>query len=101
MDDDPNKSIRVLTEPETRRAVNLSDRTWERLKAAGDTPPKTRLLEGRIGYRVIDIEAWLDKRREEPWKNLGDVAERVVESCADIRDHQRKMQRELDKRRDD
>jgi len=96
---DDLKTIRVLSEPEARQAVGLSDRTWERLKANGDIPPKTRLSEGRIGYRVCDIEAWLDKRREDgAWKKLGDVAQEV---CADIRDHQRKMQRELNRRRDD
>ena len=63
MDDDLN-SIRVLSESETYRAVGLSDRTWERLKAAGDVPPKTRLSEGRIGYRLSDIKKWLDARRE-------------------------------------
>ena len=62
VDDDLN-SIRVLSEPETYRAVGLSDRTWERLKAIGDVPPKTRLSEGRVGYRVCDIKEWLDKRR--------------------------------------
>jgi predicted DNA-binding transcriptional regulator AlpA len=44
--------------------VGLSDRTWDRLEAAGDTPPKTRISQGRIGYRVADIRAWLDRRRE-------------------------------------
>jgi predicted DNA-binding transcriptional regulator AlpA len=62
--DDDLDSIRVLSEPETYRTLSLSDRTWERLKAAGDVPPKTRLSEGRIGYRVSDIKAWLDRRRE-------------------------------------
>ena len=57
-------SIRVLSEPKTIQAVGVSDRTWDRLKAIGDVPPKTRLSEGRIGYRVSDIRAWLDARRE-------------------------------------
>ena len=57
-------SIRVLSEPETIRAVGLSDRTWDRSKAIGDIPPKTRLSEGRIGYRISDIKKWLDARRE-------------------------------------
>jgi predicted DNA-binding transcriptional regulator AlpA len=61
---DDIKSIRVLTEPETYRSLSLSDRTWERLKAAGDVPPKTQLSEGRVGYRLVDIEAWLDARRK-------------------------------------
>jgi predicted DNA-binding transcriptional regulator AlpA len=62
--DDSLDLIRVLSEPETIRAVGLSDRTWDRLKSIGDTPPKTRLSEGRIGYRVSDIKTWLDNRRE-------------------------------------
>jgi predicted DNA-binding transcriptional regulator AlpA len=57
-------SVRVLTEPQTYRVLGISDRTWDRLKAAGDVPPKTRLSEGRIGYRVCDIRAWLDRRRQ-------------------------------------
>jgi predicted DNA-binding transcriptional regulator AlpA len=57
-------SVRVLTRPETMQALGLSDRTWDRLEAAGDLPAKTRLSPNRIGYRVSDIKAWLDKRRE-------------------------------------
>jgi predicted DNA-binding transcriptional regulator AlpA len=55
--------IRVVSRREAIKAANLSERTWERLEAKGDVPPKTQLSEGRIGYRVIDIVAWLDKRR--------------------------------------
>jgi predicted DNA-binding transcriptional regulator AlpA len=62
--DDNLDLIRVLSEPETIRAVGLSDRTWDRLKSIGDAPPKTRLSEGRVGYRLCDIKEWLDKRRE-------------------------------------
>jgi predicted DNA-binding transcriptional regulator AlpA len=57
-------SVRVLTRPQTIETLGVSDKTWERLEAAGDTPPKTRLSTGRVGYRVSDIKAWLDKRRE-------------------------------------
>jgi predicted DNA-binding transcriptional regulator AlpA len=56
--------VRVLNRAETIRMVGLSDRTWDRLAAAGDTPPKTRISQGRIGYRVSDIREWLDRRRE-------------------------------------
>jgi predicted DNA-binding transcriptional regulator AlpA len=44
--------------------VGLSDRTWDRLEARGETPPKTRLSLNRIGYRASDVAAWLDARRE-------------------------------------
>jgi predicted DNA-binding transcriptional regulator AlpA len=57
-------SIRVLSEPETIRALGVSDRTWDRLKAIGDVPLKTRLSQDRVGYRVADIKVWLDGRRE-------------------------------------
>jgi predicted DNA-binding transcriptional regulator AlpA len=57
-------SIRVLTEHETIRAIGVSDRTWDRLKAIGDVPHKTRLSQGRVGYRVADIKVWLNGRRE-------------------------------------
>jgi predicted DNA-binding transcriptional regulator AlpA len=57
-------SVRVLTRLQTIEAIGVSDRTWDRLESAGDTPPITRLSTGRVGYRVSDIKAWLDKRRE-------------------------------------
>jgi predicted DNA-binding transcriptional regulator AlpA len=57
-------AIRVLNRSDTIRMVGLSDRTWDRLEAAGDTPPKTRISQGRIGYRVSDLKEWLDRRRE-------------------------------------
>ena len=56
--------IRVLSRPETLKMVGLSDRTWDRLEARGETPPKTRISRNRIGYRVADILRWLDQRRE-------------------------------------
>jgi predicted DNA-binding transcriptional regulator AlpA len=49
--------VRVLSEPEAVAALGLSRRTWDRLKSLGDIPTKTRLSEGRIGYRVVDIAA--------------------------------------------
>jgi predicted DNA-binding transcriptional regulator AlpA len=57
-------SIRVLNRSETLKMVGLSDRTWDRLEARGETPPKTRISQNRIGYRVADIREWLDRRRE-------------------------------------
>ena len=56
--------VRVLSEPEAIEAIGVSRRTWDRLKSLGDIPAKTRLSEGRIGYRVSDVAAWLDARRE-------------------------------------
>jgi predicted DNA-binding transcriptional regulator AlpA len=56
--------IRVLSRPETLKAVGLSERTWDRLEERGETPPKTPISQGRVGYRVADIMRWLDARRE-------------------------------------
>jgi len=57
-------AIRVLSRSETLKMVGLSDRTWDRLEASGETPPKTRLSPNRIGYRASDIRRWLDARQE-------------------------------------
>jgi len=57
-------AMRVLSRPETVKALGLSDRTFERIESTGEGPPKTRLSTGRIGYRVTDIKKWLDRRRE-------------------------------------
>jgi predicted DNA-binding transcriptional regulator AlpA len=62
--DDVN-SIRVLSEPELLRVLGLSDRTFDRMKQRGDAPPKTQLSVGRVGYRVCDVEEWLDKKRRQ------------------------------------
>jgi predicted DNA-binding transcriptional regulator AlpA len=56
--------VRVLSTTETVEALGFSRRTWDRLVSLGDIPVKTRLSEGRIGFRVSDIAEWLDKRRE-------------------------------------
>jgi predicted DNA-binding transcriptional regulator AlpA len=56
-------AIRVLSRSETLKMVGLSDRTWDRLEARGETPPKTRLSPNRIGYRASDIRQWLDARQ--------------------------------------
>jgi predicted DNA-binding transcriptional regulator AlpA len=57
-------AIRVLNKRETIKQVGVSERTWDRLEADGDVPTKTRISQGRIGYRLCDIKKWLDARRE-------------------------------------
>jgi predicted DNA-binding transcriptional regulator AlpA len=56
--------LKVYTKKETQKLLGLSGRTWDRLEAVGETPPKTRLSPNRIGYRVSDLKEWLDRRRE-------------------------------------
>ena len=90
MDDKPSSgpldSVRVLNRSQTIEVVGVSEKTWERLERDGDVPTKTRLSQGRIGYRVIDIERWLDARREglsarelvDSWKPLGEAGKAVA-----------------------
>ena len=56
-------AIKVLNHRDAIRHLGVSERNFQRLEARGDAPPKTRLSEGRIGYRVSDLAAWLDARR--------------------------------------
>jgi predicted DNA-binding transcriptional regulator AlpA len=60
--------LRVLTRRQTIELLGLSEKTWERLESLGDIPIKTRLSEGRIGFRLDDIKAWLDARRDSNWQ---------------------------------
>jgi predicted DNA-binding transcriptional regulator AlpA len=56
-------TVKVLNRRDAVAHLGVSARTFERIEAAGDGPAKTRLSEGRIGYRVSDLETWLDARR--------------------------------------
>jgi predicted DNA-binding transcriptional regulator AlpA len=56
-------SVRVVDEPTAIMLTGVSPRTWDRLRARGETPPITKLSARRIGYRLIDLKAWLDARR--------------------------------------
>ena len=47
----------------TIRVIGVDERTFDRLEAAGDAPPKTQLSKRRIGYRLVDIDTWLNGRR--------------------------------------
>jgi predicted DNA-binding transcriptional regulator AlpA len=58
------ESVRVLNERDAAQVIGVSPRTWDRLRARGETPPATKISARRIGYRVADIKAWLDARRE-------------------------------------
>jgi predicted DNA-binding transcriptional regulator AlpA len=57
------ESVRVIDEPTAIELAGVSARTWDRLRARGDLPPITRISEKRIGYRLVDLKAWLDARR--------------------------------------
>jgi predicted DNA-binding transcriptional regulator AlpA len=62
MNETPYSKVRVLTRRETIKCIGVDERTFDRLEAAGDAPPKTQLSKRRIGYRLTDIDAWLNGR---------------------------------------
>jgi predicted DNA-binding transcriptional regulator AlpA len=57
------ESVRIVDEPTAIKVVGVSPRTWDRMKARRETPPATQISERRIGYRLVDLKAWLDARR--------------------------------------
>lgn len=61
---DPFESVRVVDRATAIRLIGVSPRTWDRMRARGDIPPITKLSKNRIGFRVADLKAWLDARRE-------------------------------------
>lgn len=78
--------VRVVSRNEAIKLLGLSDRTFQRLEAKGDVPPKTRFSAHRIGYRISDLKEWLDARREGPsardmidsWRPLYGAANRAM-----------------------
>jgi predicted DNA-binding transcriptional regulator AlpA len=81
-------AIKVLNRREAVKHLGISERSFQRLEALGDGPPKTRLSKGRVGYRVSDIAVWLDARRETStarelidsnWKRVGAAAAALFE----------------------
>jgi hypothetical protein len=52
----------VLTERQTAATIGLSVITLRRMRLASTGPLFVQLSEKRIGYRAVDVEAWLDAR---------------------------------------
>jgi predicted DNA-binding transcriptional regulator AlpA len=60
------ESVRVVDKKTAREIVGVSRNTWDRLAATGQTPPVTQISPNRVGYRLVDLKAWLDARRIGP-----------------------------------
>jgi predicted DNA-binding transcriptional regulator AlpA len=56
--------VRVVKRRQAPQLAGVSNRTWDRMQARGETPPVVRLSERRIGYRLVDFQKWLESRRE-------------------------------------
>ena len=61
--EEQHASVRVVDQPTALMLLNLSLSTWERMRKRGETPPITQISDRRIGYRISDLEKWLDSRR--------------------------------------
>jgi predicted DNA-binding transcriptional regulator AlpA len=61
--EEQHASVRVVDQPTALMLLNLSLSTWERMRKRGETPPITQISDRRIGYRISDLEKWLDARR--------------------------------------
>lgn len=55
---------RVITRDEAADMLGISTLRLDRLHFEGAGPPRIRLSERRVGYRVSDLRAWLDSRVE-------------------------------------
>lgn len=55
---------RVLDTRQAAVFVGLSSRTWERMRAAGETPSPVRVGVRKLGYVVADLISWIEARKE-------------------------------------
>ena len=46
------------------RRVGLSKQTCNRLIALGDAPPRIQLSARRFGFRLRDIDQWVEARKQ-------------------------------------
>jgi predicted DNA-binding transcriptional regulator AlpA len=55
---------RVLQTREARAYCGLTPQTWRRLRAERKLPAPILLTDRTHGYRVSDLDLWLESRRE-------------------------------------
>jgi len=56
---------RIVSKKELRQMVPFTPQHILRLEKQGRFPKRIRLGERRVGWRLTDIEAWLDARAAE------------------------------------
>jgi predicted DNA-binding transcriptional regulator AlpA len=55
-------STRIVSENFAADYLGISRDTLRRRRGTGDGPRRIQLSERRIGYRICDLDAWLEKR---------------------------------------
>lgn len=63
--DDPSPDLlfelnAFLSEKAVMRATSLSRTSLHRKRLAGEFPEPEEISEGRVGYRIRDVKAWLE-----------------------------------------
>jgi prophage regulatory protein len=58
--------LAIATVREASAVTGLSERTIYRAMERGEFVPRVRLSPRRFGFRVTDLMAWLNERREPP-----------------------------------
>lgn len=71
MDDFPD---RIVSEPERQKITGYSSMHWRRLEKKGLVPRRIRLGENRVGWRLSELMAWLDKKTAERDAEAGAAA---------------------------
>jgi predicted DNA-binding transcriptional regulator AlpA len=68
----------VIRAPEAAQYLGLSQSTLAKMRMRGgsDAPPFVRLGARVVGYRVEDLNAWLESRRRKSTSDTGNVARR-------------------------
>jgi prophage regulatory protein len=56
---------RIITKKELRLMVPFTPQHIGRLEKAGKFPKRIRIGVRRVGWRLADVEAWLDERVRE------------------------------------
>lgn len=59
----PNDRSNIARPRDLPTLTGLSRTTIWRLERAGDFPKRIRLSAGAVGYRVSEIQVWLDSRQ--------------------------------------
>jgi predicted DNA-binding transcriptional regulator AlpA len=69
-------SVTILRTPEAAEYLRLSKSTLTKMRLRGgpDTPPFVKLGSRSVGYRIDDLDAWLDTRRRASTSDLGGAA---------------------------
>ena len=56
--------IKLIRADELAAMLSCSTTTIWRMEKRGDLPPKIRISANIVGWRLSDIEAWLDQKLE-------------------------------------